>query len=263
MTSTTSEDDRLVRRPAPWLGLTEPLRAAVDAASLLPGSVWLASAARGDGHPVLVLPGFTASDASTLALRAFLRRQGFAAQGWGLGRNMGSPDQRHELDALLTRLRVASGQAVSLVGWSLGGVIARNLARRRPGDVRSLITLGSPISGSPAHTRAWRLYRQVHADEEASLLARFADSRRRGPPEGVPSTAIWSRSDGIVPWRIAREQPGEGRENLEVLASHLGLGVNAAVLYAVADRLSQQRDDWRPFQSPWWLRPLLRPARDP
>lgn len=255
-------EEALVQRPSALLGLTEPLRAAVDLASLLPGALWLPSAPRGDGHRVLVLPGFTGSDRSTAALRAFLRRQGFDARGWELGTNLGGPEQRGDLDDLLRRMLAESQEPISLVGWSLGGVLARNLARRQPESVRNLITLGSPIGGSPTRTRAWRLYKQVHGDEEnGALTVRLVDAWRRGPPEDVPSTAIWSRSDGIVPWRISCEQPGPGRENLEVLSSHLGLGVNAAVFYAVAERLSQPREGWRPFEAPWWLWPVLRPAK--
>lgn len=253
-------EETLVKRPSPLLGFTEPLRAAVDLASLLPGSLWLGSAPRGDGHRVVVLPGFTGSDRSTAALRAFLRRQGFDARGWDLGTNLGGPEQRGDLDDLLRRMLAESREPISLVGWSLGGVLARNLARRQPEAIRSLITLGSPIGGSPTRTRAWRLYRQIHAGDEAGLVARLTDAGARGAPENVPSTAIWSRSDGIVPWRISCEEPGPGRENLEVLSSHLGLGVNAAVLYAVADRLSQPREGWRAFEAPWWLWPVLRPA---
>ena len=254
-------DDSLVKRPSPLLGLTEPLRAAADLASLLPGSLWLGSAPRGDGHRVLVVPGFTASDRSTIALRAFLRRQGFDARGWELGTNLGAPEQRGDLEDLLRRMRDTSPEPISLVGWSLGGVLARNLARRHSQAIRGLVTLGSPIGGSPTRTRAWRLYRQIHRGEDAELVARLADGRGREPPEDVPSTAIWSRSDGIVPWRISCEEPGPQRENLEVLSSHLGLGVNAAVLYAVADRLSQPQGGWRPFEAPWWLQPVLRPAK--
>lgn len=251
----------LVKRPSPLLGLIEPLRAAADMASLLPGSLWLGSARQGDGHRVLVLPGFTGSDRSTVALRVFLRRQGFDARGWELGTNLGGPEQRGDLDDLLRRMLAESSEPISLVGWSLGGVMARNLARRQPEAIRALITLGSPIAGSPTRSRAWRLYRQIHRGEGADLAAKFAGASLRGPPEDVPSTAIWSRSDGIVPWRISCEQPGPDRENLEVLSSHLGLGVNAAVFYAVADRLSQPREGWRPFQAPWWLWPVLRPAK--
>jgi pimeloyl-ACP methyl ester carboxylesterase len=253
-------DETLVPRPSPLLGLTEPMRAAADFASLLPGRFWLNGAPRGDGHRVVVLPGFTANDRSTVALRGFLQRQGFAARGWELGRNLGSPELSSALDELLARALDETGAAVSLVGWSLGGVLARNLARREPGKVRNLITLGSPIAGSPTRTRAWRLYQQVHRGQDSEHSSRFDAGGVRPPPEGVSSTAIWSRSDGIVPWQIAREQPGPRRENLEVFSSHLGLGVNAAVLYAVADRLSQPPEAWQPFESPWWLRPVLRPA---
>lgn len=254
-------EETVVKRPSALLGMTEPLRAAVDLASLLPGSLWLGAAPRGDGHRVLVLPGFTGSDRSTLALRVFLRRQGFDARGWGLGPNLGGPEQRDDLKDLLRRMLAESAEPISLVGWSLGGLLARNLARRQPAAIRSLITLGSPIGGSPTRTRAWRLYRQIHDQQNPAAVARFAASVRRDPPENVPSTAIWSRGDGIVPWQISCEEPGPQRENLEVWSSHLGLGVNAAVLYALADRLSQPREGWQPFETPWWLRPVLRPVK--
>ncbi len=252
-------DDEFVPRPSPLLGLTEPVRAIFDLSTLLPGEAWLRLAARGDGHRVVVLPGFTASDRSTGPLRRFLRSRGFDARGWELGRNMGAPHLSADLDTLLTRALDDTGAPISLIGWSLGGVLARNLARRHPGAVRSLVTLGSPISGSPTRTRAWRLYRHVHRPREAH---EFDRSAQRGPPEGVPSMAIWSKSDGIVPWQVSREHAGPRRENLQVQASHLGLGVHAAVLYSVADRLSQTPDSWQPFVPPWWLRAVLKVETD-
>jgi pimeloyl-ACP methyl ester carboxylesterase len=211
------ELDSLTRRgrvPRALLLALEAPRAALEASSLGPALPWLATSARGDGHPVLVLPGFLASDVSTRVLRSFLGARGWTPHGWGLGRNRGVHVAPR--DALLARLEaLAAGGRVSLVGWSLGGVFARELARRAPGLVRGVITLGSP----------------------------FGD--REPPP--VPTTAIYSQSDGIVNWRDCVEAAGPRTENIAVVASHCGLGVHPLALLAIADRLAQPDGDWKPF----------------
>jgi pimeloyl-ACP methyl ester carboxylesterase len=182
----------------------------------------IASAPRGDGHPVLVLPGLGASDTSTRPLRWFLDRLGYRTHGWGLGRNAG-PSRRVSaaLDDLLAALVDEHGRCVSLVGWSLGGVYASALAGHAPHRVRSVITLGSPLAG-------------------------------RRMPVGVPTTSVYSRSDSIVPWRASILRAGPLHENVEVRGSHLGLGHNPAVLVVVADRLSQPEHAWKPFVAPRW-----------
>jgi pimeloyl-ACP methyl ester carboxylesterase len=201
-------------------------------AALLPLLRW---APRGEPHPVLVLPGLMASDLSTGVLRAWLERLGYPVVGWALGRNRG-PTQEvvDELPRLLDRLAGEHRAAVSVVGWSLGGIYARRLAGRVPGQVRQVITLGYPFA-LPA----------------ASGAARRRTSR--GPtarPLSVPSTAIYSRWDGVVDWRACRQEPGPRSENVAVHSSHLGMGHDPAVLWVVADRLAQPRHDWRPFERP-------------
>ena len=190
----------------------------------------LALTPRGDGHAVVVLPGLGGDDASTAPLRWFLRRLGYETSGWGLGRNRGFGPRVHAgLDALLDD-RVGRGQ-VSLVGWSLGGVHAVELARRRPDAVRSIITLGSPLHG------------------------------RRVVPPSVPLTSVYSRTDAIVPWTASRVPERPRSENVEVRGSHLGLGHNTAAIVVVADRLAQPLGTFRPFTPPRWARQLLpRPA---
>src|SRR5271167_789775 len=117
------------------------------------------AAARGDGHPVLVLPGLAAGDASTALMRRFLRSRGYATSGWGQGLNLGLRegvlDRAHDR---LCKLWIEHGRSVSLVGWSLGGLYARELAKRSPEIVRLVITLGSPFTGHPRQTNAWRIY---------------------------------------------------------------------------------------------------------
>ncbi|HUG21653.1 esterase/lipase family protein [Piscinibacter sp.] len=198
----------------------------------------------GDGHPVLVLPGLAASDRSTRPLRAFLRDRGYRVHGWKLGRNLGPrPGVEDAMQARLAGLHERYGRKVSLVGWSLGGVYARELARRAPSQVRSVITMGSPFAGAPRASHAWRLYEFVSGRSADDWPGR---ERMKQPPP-VPSTAIFSRSDGIVAWQGCLEREAGSTENVEVHGSHNGLGHNPAVLYVVADRLAQPEGRWQRF----------------
>src|SRR4051794_40510959 len=218
-------------RRADWrTAMSREARAAPEfAAFTLTAGPLLATLPRGDGHPVLVLPGLGGSDTSTAPLRWFLGQLGYRSFGWGLGENRGVG--RHVtdgLDELLAATR--DGGPVSVVGWSLGGLHAVDLARRRPDAVRSLITLGSPLAG---HRRA---------------------------PAAIPTTSIYSRSDAIVPWRTSMLQPTGRHENVEIRGSHLGLGHNPAVIVVVADRLAQRTGRWQPFKAPAWAGRWLRAA---
>lgn len=243
--------------PRLLLGALEPLRAAGEFASLLPSAPILSTSPRGDGQHVLVLPGFMASDASTLPLRRFLDSRGFRTSGWDLGRNLGFDAVGHQLRDLLARANDRAGGPVSLLGWSLGGLMARRLASHAPRAVTRLVMLGSPIGGPPTHTTVWRVYDRAGAEPGRAPETRYSADELRRPPEGVPCSAIYSRSDGIVPWGIAREAPGPLTENIEVRASHIGLGVNPGVFYAVADRLAQAPAPWKRFRAPLLLRPVI------
>jgi pimeloyl-ACP methyl ester carboxylesterase len=209
-------------------------------------SLWplLRLAPKGDGHPVLVLPGLIGSDLSTGLLRRFLRERGYRAHGWKLGANLGlKPGVEEKLFARLDELHTRYGRKVSVIGWSLGGLYARALGVHRPDAVRSVITLGSPFAGPPKATNAWRVYEWAsgqRADDPA------AQARVSGHLT-MPSTSIYSRSDGIVAWPCSVDEPSDRSENIEVVASHLGLGVHPAVLYAIADRLAQPEGQWKPF----------------
>lgn len=243
--------------PPLLLGALEPLRAAGEFASLVPSAPILATAPRGNGEHVLVLPGFMATDASTIPLRRFLDSRGFRTSGWGLGRNLGFAAVGHQLRDLLARANDRAGGPVSLLGWSLGGLMARRLAAHMPDAVTRLVMLGSPIGGSPTRTTVWRVYDRARPGRSAEVNARYREASSFAPPQGVPSTAIYSRTDGIVPWQIAREGAGELTENIEVRASHIGLGVNPGVFYAVADRLAQTPTPWQRFRAPLLLRPVI------
>jgi pimeloyl-ACP methyl ester carboxylesterase len=209
-------------------------------------------APRGDGHPVLVLPGLIASDLSTRLLRRYLESRGHDAHGWGLGRNLGPREGIEDgMMRKLESLSETSGGKVSLVGWSLGGVYARLLASHRPDLVRCVVTMGSPFTGTARATNAWRVYEGLSGQSSE-------DPRRMEhvqPTPSVPTTSIFSRTDGVVAWRCSIEESGPQSENIEVIGSHLGLGAHPAVLYALADRLAQPEGQWKPFDrrlfGPW------------
>jgi pimeloyl-ACP methyl ester carboxylesterase len=231
--------------PGSLFYLTDYARSFVDLELLFCSTPVLAGLPGGDGHPVLVLPGLLASDSSTSLLRAILRGLGYRAYGWRLGRNVGPTAQAlHGMRARLDQLVDRHGRPVSLIGWSLGGIYARQLARSTPDAVRQVVTLGSPFRlTSPEQSRAHPLFRS------------FSDLG----PLPVPSTAIYSRLDGIVAWQACRNaSPTPRTENIAVPASHLGFGHHPMVIWAVADRLAQPEGQWTPFRSPPALWPLYR-----
>ncbi|NJR77209.1 esterase/lipase family protein [Sphingomonas corticis] len=245
----TAAPTPITRPPSPLLAFTELPRALSEFGLLIPSAPWLYSVPRGDGHPVLVLPGFTTTDASTTVLRRYLTRLGYDAHTWDLGRNLGPRAIGREGEKLAARLAAiheATGRKVSLVGWSLGGVMARMVSRVQPDAVRQVISLGSPFTGSPRSTNVWRAY-ELLTGQRIDDAATKEQLRESATPPPVPSTAIWSREDGIVAWQNCVEPFSENSDNIEVHGSHCGLGVNPAVLYAVADRLSLPEYGWRPF----------------
>lgn len=216
----------------------------------------LKSAPRGDGHTVLVFPGLVASDVSTVPLRQYLKGQGYDARGWKLGRNLGPG--RGTIEACFDTVRQLhreSGHKVSLIGWSLGGIYAREAAKVVPECVRSVITLGTPFNGHPKSTNAWRVYELASGETADTRLAMY--NLAKAPP--VPTSSVYSRTDGVVAWECSLQAPSERRdtENIEVEASHLGLGVNPCALYAVADRLAQPEGEWRPFDRGGLIKGLL------
>jgi pimeloyl-ACP methyl ester carboxylesterase len=207
----------------------------------------LARAPRGDGHPVLVLPGLLASDLSTALLRRYLSGLGYQCHAWGLGRNTGGVTRmRALLRQRLAAISHESGRKVSLVGWSLGGVYARDLALHMPEMVRCVVTMGSPFAGDITATNARRIYEVLSGETLENV--NVEDLRHLAGDLPVPATSIFSRTDGIVNWRTCLLRPSDRAENIEVhLASHIGLGVNAAVLWAVADRLAQAEGEFKQF----------------
>lgn len=250
-----------IEAPSAVLALTELPRALIELGTLPLSAPLLWSAKRGDGHPVLVLPGFVTTDLSTTVLRRFLTRQGYDAHAWELGRNLGPRAIGRQGEKLIARLEAvhdATGKTISLVGWSLGGILARQLARRRPDLVRQVISLGSPFTGDPRATNVWKAYEFLTGQKlkDPDTQAQLLESHMVPP---VPSTAIYSKADGVVAWQNCLEPEAPTTENIEVPGSHCGLGVNGLVLYAIADRLAQAEGEWKPFDRSG-LKGLLYPA---
>jgi pimeloyl-ACP methyl ester carboxylesterase len=250
------------RRPSLALFISEPGRALADYGGMLASAPVLLRAPHGDGPPVLVLPGLLAEDVSTATMRLYLRSLGYEVHGWRLGRNLGpTPAILTGMTGRLEQLHRATGRRVSLVGWSLGGIFARELARSRPGLVRQVITLGSPFGlTDPNDSRANAAYQRLGVlHVSPGSIPQRARLRR---PIPVPTTAVYSRLDGVVPWRACITTPGALRENVAVYSSHMGMGHNAAVLWVIADRLAQAEGVWQPFHAPSLVRHLFpeRPA---
>ncbi len=205
---------------------------------------------KGDGHPVLTIPGLGGADGSTHYLRNFLDDLGYESFPWGQGRNLGP---RRGMDDMSKRLvdlvqsiyKDTGGQQVSLVGWSLGGVYAREIAKLCPEVVRQVITLGTPFKMKNSGTNAERFYEFLSKDKSHKNpdILRLLEM-----PPPVPFTSIYSKTDGVVHWKCSIEDSGNFIENVEIPgASHLGLGHNPMAMFVVANRLSQTKDSWRPF----------------
>ena len=229
--------------PGVWQMLMEA-RAPWELAALWAATPWLARLPTGDGHPVLVFPGLGAGDISTLSLRNFLRDRGYTTYPWLQGSNFGP--RAGVLDAcraMLKELVARHREPVSLVGWSLGGIYARELAKEQPRQVRCVVTLGTPFAGHPRATNAWRFFELLSGQpaHDETLMRGL----RKAPP--CPTTSIYSKSDGIVAWQCSINDAAPHTENVEVHASHIGMGLNPLALYAVADRLAQDPRDWQRF----------------
>lgn len=175
-----------------------------------------------DGPKLMVLPGFLATDRTTLGLQRALAGAGYRVSGWGLGLNRGV--RADTLDRIVGRVEDFGGGApVILVGWSLGGIYAREVAKSRPDLIRGVATLGSPFSGDPRGNNVWRLYEWVagHPVDQPPIRTILSEK----PP--VPTLALWSRKDGIVAVAAARGEAGERDHHLELDCGHMGFAVSA------------------------------------
>ena len=259
MTAAQTHQANPSRAPSRLLALAEG-RAVLELAAFYATRPLLAMLPRGDGHPVLVLPGFLASDRSTVPMRRLLKDLGYDAYGWELGRNVridNSPVA--EMEKRLLAIHRQTGRKVSIVGWSLGGVFARELAKMHPEAVRLVISLGSPISNDRNHSNASGTFEYLNGSEPEPIRHGRFKGLHNAPP--VPTTSILTKTDGIVHWRGSVQHPQGQTENIEVHASHIGLGVNPSVMVAIADRLRQCEGEWQPFAprlSQRWMYPNSR-----
>ncbi len=244
-------------RPSKLLLLLEG-RAVYDAAAMVPMLGLKKFLSQGDNHPVLVFPGFLASSRSTRPLRQYLADLGYRSHRWKLGYNMGYSHKLHYgMRDRVTELADRYGEKVSLVGWSLGGVYARELAREMPEIVRQVITLGSPFRGHPSSSNVYNIFNMFTEVSYEEMPKSFLQNMAHPPP--VPTTAMYTRGDGVVAWQSTVELSDRyDVENIHVGGAHLGLGFNPRVLFALADRLAQPEGQWRPFKPPFLIKGLFR-----
>ena len=195
---------------------------------------------RGDGGMVRVLPGYLSSDVTTVALRGYLRALGYRPHGWGLGVNKGDVEHYATLMTQVARADATrTGRRLRIVGWSLGGVIGREVARRAPEAVSHVITLGSPIVGGPKYTAAAASYESDGWDLEriAAIVA-----QRNSEPMPVPVTAFYSKADSVVAWQACLDpNPLSPTRHVEVAGKHAELAFSAPVLRLVAQALAEGR----------------------
>ena len=205
-------------------------------------------ARKGDGHPVLVIPGFMGGDGSTRGLRKFLDKLGYEVIGWSGKRNAGFDDDNFErLSETIVALAAERETRISLVGHSLGGIYARLLAHEQPTLIRQIIMLGVAFNADKRlDTPISRFYNRLNPENDLSPRLTSGLLRQRTP---VPSTSIYSKGDGIVPWTYCIEEQAKQTENVQVYGSHVGMPFNPSVLLAVADRLGQAETEWRPFRA--------------
>jgi pimeloyl-ACP methyl ester carboxylesterase len=186
-----------------------------------------------EGPPALVIPGFVASDRTTLALRRGMAAAGWRVHGWDMGWNLGA--RADTVDRLASRLdEVSTSEPILVVGWSLGGLFARELARAFPERVRAVVTLGSPFSGDPRQNNVWQLYEWVakHKVDEPPI-PRITDK----PP--VAHLALWSSRDGLIAPRAARGLPDERDKAVEFKCTHMGFGVSIPVVRRVVREIDE------------------------
>lgn len=237
-----------IKPPSRLLTLAEG-RAILELGALMAAKPLMNKLPEGDGHTVVCMPGFMASERSLNPMIKFLEDRGYTAETWSQGRNLGlRPGLVENLLDHLDDITQKTGRKASLVGWSLGGIFAREIAKMRPDTVRQVLALGSPFAGPPSATHAARLYEFMtgHAPEDPPVKMQIDEV----PP--MPFTSIFTKTDGIVNWRTCIQKGAGDFDNIEVKASHCGIGVNPAAFYVLADRLAQREDEWENFHTSGW-----------
>jgi pimeloyl-ACP methyl ester carboxylesterase len=257
-------DDEFNQPPKLIYPILEVSRAVSELLALFYARRFLDKLPRGDGQPVMALPGFGGSDSSTKYLRKYIGKWGYDAHPWDMGRNLYPTDTSglegvfevmdnvtEKVGKRLAEIKNETGRKTSLVGWSLGGIYCRQIAAAYPDLVRQVVTLGTPY-GDPRANILWPLIRKVNTSPEPSTQDIKEWIARANVSIEVPLSAIWSNSDGFVPPRIARQKECPITENIHVCSSHTGFTVNPLVYYVLANRLAQPEGDWQPFNKDGW-----------
>lgn len=239
-----------IKRPSLFWLATEIGRAATELSFSIPFRKYSKKFyKKGDGHPVLVLPGFMATDTSTKPLRKFIDEIGYNAIPWDLGRNRADEENIDLLVWKLEKIYREYEEPISLVGWSLGGVYARQLAKARPEMVRQVMTLGSPFRGiSEPNNAAW-IYNYINGGKKRVKDVNPLLLEDLPSPAPVPTTAVYTKEDGVVPWKVCVEKEETAiHQNVQVRGSHIGLGFNLTVLKIIANRLQHSEENWEHFR---------------
>lgn len=249
MTEVKSSDIEVSKPSILWLA-TEPHRAIFEYGLSIPYKFWKTRKPSGDGHPVLVLPGFMATDKSTKPLRKFIQCIGYETYGWEIGRNFGKEEYLDILIQKLKDIHAEHNQHVTVIGWSLGGIFARQLAKAHPELVRQVITLGSPFRNVlQSNNASW-----IHQILRGGKSRPAADEKLLADiplPAPVPTTALYTKEDGVVPWEYCLEATEDDiHQNIQVRGSHIGLGYNPTVLSIIEDRLELSKSDWTKYETP-------------
>jgi pimeloyl-ACP methyl ester carboxylesterase len=256
-----SDQELYVPPPSALLALTEAHRALAEIFSLnITRRALDKISPQGDGHPVMALPGFMGGDGYNSALRRYLSKLNYAVHGWGMGRNLGPREGVLEgLEQRINYLAERYEGPVSLVGHSLGGIFARELAREFPDKVRQVISLGSPFGeGRMTASIPARLFSALNPPEELPI---DQDMLHHAPP--VPTTAIYSKGDGIVNWQTSLQKDGHAQaQSIQVRGSHCGMTFNPSIWFLIAERLATPAGQWRPFERRNW-RNLFYPRAHP
>jgi len=226
--------------------ITEAYRAMLDYKKSVDFLKSFKSYEKGDGHPVLVIPGFMGSNTSTRRLRKFIKKLGYLPYDWGLGRNYADLEDLETLINRIDKIYDKHQVKITLIGWSLGGVYARELSKQRPNFIRQVITLGSPFAGITEPNNASWLYEMMKGKSVRSLDPKWLEGLPQPAP--IPTTAVYSKEDGVVAWEVCMEcREDELHQNVEIKGSHTGLVNNASSWFLIADRLKYREDNWKHF----------------
>ena len=225
-----------IKKPSWFLNLTEGFRSFFEFLSCLYFLAFYKYTKQGNGQPVMVVPGLLGSDTSTGLLRKFITKLGYIAYGWGLGRNLGNMEDLKLLTKKIEDIHQKHQQKVILIGWSLGGIYVRELAKANPEWIAQIFTLGSPFANLDAPNHAKWVFNLFNDMDKIDPVLRNQIPNHAA----VPTTAIYSKQDGIVPWQACMEQKEDDwHKNIEVSGSHFGFTMNTAVFEIIKKSLPQ------------------------